>query len=268
MKKEKLILFLLLISITSLKAQLAIVGSVEGGFAGTTLKTDELPIFINSYNTYNSNGLTTPFKLDVGMATGRYFHIMAGIGGDITKATVGFGQYLVRTPFNEARFSNGEGRDISVEVKDASTETGINFGVGRFTAGFQFDMILRTVSIYSEYIFPDGSRSLCLDHTLNGIFTSNRLQVGTGVNIGFRIIKHVFIVAKCDYVFQTDKSHPEYHQYQDLQQFKTFTPDYLPRDMNDYVNNPFNSVENSISNDIRGLRFGFGIQVSLAHTEE
>jgi hypothetical protein len=266
MKKIKLLSILLVVASFQLKAQLSFCGFVDAGYAGSAIKTDEFPIFLNSYNNYQT-GLSQKFDVKPGMAHGKYINFGIGIGGK-AKFTIAFGRYLVQTPHMEARYTNGEGRDLWVELKDASTETGMRFDLGRFTTGFQFDMELRTVSVYSQYVFPDDSRSFGFDHTLNGVFSNNRLQVGVGANIGFRVLPHLYLVAKCDYIFQTDKSHPEYHQYEDLQDFKTFTPDYLPRDMAEYINNPFNSTENSISNDVRGLRFGFGIQFMFATNED
>lgn len=265
---KKIIPFSLLLFTASIaNAQLFFLASAEGGYAGSTVKTDELPIFLNTYNTANASGLSKPFEMNSGMASGRYFHFMLGMGG-AAKVTLGFGQYLVHTPHNEARFTAGDGRDVWVEIKDASTETGFRFDKGRFTCGFQFDILIRTVSIYSQYVFQDGSRSFAAEHQLNGVFSDNRLGVGTGANIGFRLFRYVYLVAKCDYVFHTDKSHPEYHDFMDLNYFKSTTPDYLPRDMTEYVNNPWNGSGNSISNDIHGLRFGFGIQVLFSTGED
>lgn len=264
MKKASLLLFLLALSSFEMKAQLVLAFHADAGYAGSTIKTDELPIFLASYNSYNSAGLTKAYALKPGMASGKYFDFGFGLGGEKCKMFVNFGQYLVRTPHLEARFNTGEGRDIWVELHDASTATEIRFDVGRFTTGFQLDMIIRNISIYSQYVFPDDSRSFGAEHALNGVYTSNRLQLGAGLSLGFRLVKGVYLIGKMDYVFQTDKSHPEYHQYEDLQDFRGMTQDYLPRDLAEYYNNPPNSTGNSISNDIRGLRFNFGLQIMLS----
>lgn len=261
---KKVFLFLLLVALPFVTfAQLGFMVSAEGGFAGSTVKSDELPVFINTYNSYFANaGLTTPFGLKQGLAKGEYAHFLFGIGGEKCKATIGFGKYLVRTPHNSAKFSTGEERDIWTELKDATTEVGVRFDLGKLTIGTQMDMIIRTVSVYSQFIYPDGTASFGNEHVLNGVFSNNRLQVGLGGNLGYRILPHIYLVAKCDYVFQTDKSHPEYHELQDLQNFKDVG--YLPRDYSTYLSSPYSEVENSISNDIRGLRFGFGIQIMFS----
>jgi hypothetical protein len=261
--KNKLILFLLLNIPLCIRAQFALSFSAEGGFAGSTVKTEELPVFFGAYNNYYaSSSLQKTFKTDIGMATGKYMHFVVGFGGEKCKSTIGFGRYLLNTPHDEVRFSNGEGRDVWLEIKEATSEVGLKFDLGRFTIGTQFDMVLRTNSIYSQYIFRDGSTSIGDEHVLNGVFSNNRLQVGFGGNLAFRVIKNVALIARFDYIMKTDDKHPGYHQYEDLQNWKDI--DYLPRDFNEYFNNPYNMTENSISNDVRGLRFGFGVQFYFA----
>jgi hypothetical protein len=263
MRNRFILSFILLALPFAGSAQLGFLFSFEGGVGGSTVKTNELPIFLGSYNdVYSQAGLVKKFDLKPGMAKGSYFHFMVGMGGEITKMTVGFGRYVINTPHNEARFSNGEGRDIWTEIKDASTEVGIRSDFGKFTAGFQFVLSLRTVSIYSQYVFIDNSRSIGAEHTLNGVYAQFNFGPGLGINFGYRIVKYVYIVAKADYIFSVGKSHPEYRQYEDLQDFRDI--DYLPRDVNEYYANPFNGTENSISNDVHGLRFGVGLQLYLS----
>lgn len=265
--KNKLFLLLFLLSTSfTANAQLAFMCSFEGGFGGSTVKTNELPVFLASYNTENT-GLTRSFEMKQGLATGKYFHFMIGMGGDITKMTLGFGRYLVTTSANEARYADGSGRDIRTEIKDASTEIGIRTDIKKLTVGFNMVISLRTVSIYSEYIFADGSKSMGFDHSLNGVYDNFNFGPGLGLNIGYRVLPYVYIVAKADYIFAVGKSHPEYHTFDDLQDFRTLMPDYLPRDVAEYSVNPFNGINNSISNDIHGLRFGVGIQICLSNQE-
>ncbi len=266
MRKFRNLIILVAFLPFQIKAQLAFSFSADAGYAGSTVKSAELPIFLASYNGYNGSTMSTPFKMEQSAARGKYVNFAVGIGSSKGKFFLGFGRYLVRTPANEAKFNSGEARGISVELKDASTEMGYRFDAGRLTGGLQMDLILRTVSIYSEYVFPDGSRSLSADHMLNGVYTNFRLQIGLGANLGYKILPHLYVIGKCDYVFQTDKSHPEYHDFQDLQMFRDV--DYLPRDMAGYVANSWNSVGNSISNDIHGLRFGIGLQFMISNNEE
>lgn len=262
--KNKLFLLLFLFAGTySANAQLSFIFSSEAGFGGSTVKTKELPVFLASYNEVNT-GLSKPFEMKQGMATGTYFHFMVGMGGEKTKMTLGFGRYLVTTSPNQARYADGTGRDISTEIKDASTEVGIRTDFKKLTVGFNLVISLRTVSIYSEYVFADGSKSMGFDHSLNGVYDNFSFGPGLGFNVGYQVLPKIYIVAKADYIFASDKSHPEYKQFMDLQDFRTFIPDYLPRDVNEYANNPFNGIDNSISNDIKGLRFGIGIQVCFS----
>jgi len=265
MKKATLLFILLAFSSFEMKAQLMVAFTAEGGYAGSTVKTAQLPLFLETYNNYNSAGMTKAFGMKTGMASGKYMAFGMGIGGEKCKCIVTFGKYLTTTPHLEARFAAGDGRDVWMELKDASTSTDVRFDVGRFTTGFEFDMLIRTVSIYSEYVFPDGSTSFGSEHVLNGVYTSNRLQVGTGAHIGFKIIKGVYLIGKAEYIFETDKKHPEYHQYEDLNSFRGMSQDYLPFNMTEYYDNPSNSTGNSIFNDVHGLRFNFGIQIMLSN---
>lgn len=268
MRNSIILSFFLLALPFGANAQVGFLASFEGGFAGSTVKTDELPVFLTSYNEYfASSGLSKPFAMDQGLATGRYFHFMVGFGGEITKVTLGFGQYLVKTPYNEARFSNGVGRDIRTEIKDASTEVGVRTDFKRFTAGMQFVLSLRTVSIYSYRAYNDGSHSIGAENVMNGVYEDFNFGPGIGLNVGYRILPYTYLVAKADYVFTVGKSHPEYHQFDDLQDFRD-SQNYLPRNVTEYYANPFNGSNNSISNDIRGLRFGLGIQICFSSFHE
>jgi hypothetical protein len=261
MRNTIILSFFLLVLPFSGKAQLGFLVSFEGGVAGSTVKSDELPVFLTSYNAYfASAGLSKPFEMKQGLATGKYFNFMVGMGGEITKMTLGFGRYVVSTPHNEARFTNGVGRDIWTEIKDASTEVGIRSDFKKLTIGFQFVLSLRTVSIYSQRVYADDSRSIGNENVMNGVYEDFTFGPGLGANIGYRVLPHLYIVAKADYVFRVGKSHPEYHQFDDLQDFRN-SQNYLPRDVTEYYVNPYNGSNNSISNDIRGLRFGLGIQL-------
>ncbi len=264
--KNKLFILLLLLSVSySASAQLEFLFSGEAGVAGSTVKTNELPVFLTSYNSVNS-GLTQQFVMKQGMAKGNYYHFIAGIGEKQCMMTLGLGRYLVTTNPNEARYADGTGRNISTEIRDASTEVGVRFQKDKFVAGVQFVISIRTVSIYSEYVFADGSKSLGFDHTLNGVYDNSAFGPGLGFNFGYRLFPCVYLVAKADYIFRTAKKHPEYHQFDDLQDFRS-GQNYLPRDLNMYINDPYNGIGNSISHDIRGLRFGIGLQICLATFE-
>jgi hypothetical protein len=265
--KKNLFVFLLFVLPFAAKAQLGFLFSIEGGFAGSTVKTEELPVFLNAYNQANaSQGLTQPFELKAGLATGRFFGFTIGMGGKQCKATLVIDRYLMKTGRNEARFAGGEGRDIWTEIKETSSEVGIQFMTGKFTAGFDMVLSLRYVSIYSQYVFRDGSKSFGSDHTLNGVFEDLTFGPGLGFNVGYKVTPYLLAYAKADYIFRATKQHPEYHQYNDLQLFKDI--DYLPRDFAEYTNNPFNGSDNSISNDVRGLRFNFGIAFLLDTNKE
>ncbi len=265
MKKNLFLLLLLLTVSATSRAQLGFLFSAEAGLAGSTVKTEELPVFLTSYNNVNS-GLTQQFGMKQGMAKGNYYHFMLGIGGKECMMTLGLGRYLITTNPNEARYADGTGRNISTEIRDASTEVGIRFQKKKFVAGFQFVISIRTVSIYSEYVFADGSKSLGFDHTLNGVYDNFSFGPGFGINLGYKLLPCIYLVAKADYIFRTGKAHPEYRQYDDLQDFRQ-EQNYLPRDLNMYVTDPYNGTGNSISNDIRGLRFGIGLQFLLSTFE-
>jgi hypothetical protein len=254
-------LFLLLILTAKLSvAQILIVPYIEVGYGMGSTKSKEVGIFLEAYNNYYaSQGLTAPFDPDMGLAGGRFYHIGVAAGGEEFKAYMGMGQYKLTTRANEARFSNGVGRDIKVELKDFDCDVGFRAEKGPIVFGGQVDIILRNTSIYSWYVFKDGSKSLGGDHSLNGIYSDFNLGAGIGLTAGIKIAV-VYVLFKADYIGQIDqKSHPEYHQFHD---FEYFTDNYIPREIGGSTYS-----DNAISNDIKGWRFGISLEILLGEMD-
>ncbi|CAN5139070.1 hypothetical protein BH09BAC5_BH09BAC5_08960 [soil metagenome] len=255
---RKKLLFILLTALPfCANAQLGFMLSVEGGFAGSTVNSKQIPAFLAGYNLNNAAPeFTQPFKEKNGLAKGRYLGFTLGMGGAECKMALIIDFYKMSTPKNEARFSNGYGRNVWTEIKETSSEVGVNFYQGKFVAGFEFVISLRTNSIYSEYVFPDGSTSMGNDHSLNGIYSDLTFGPGIGINVGYKILPFLVATAKSDYIFGVSGQHPEYHQYSDLQNFKTI--ENLPQT---YTTSPGSG--NAVYNDIKGLRFSFGLTFLL-----
>ena len=258
--RKQVVLLLLAVFPLYANAQLGFMLSFEGGFAGSTIKSEQIPAFLEAYNSNNA-GLTQPFKIKNGLATGKYLGFTVGMGGPKCKAALIIDWYRMSTPKNEARFSNGYGRNVWTEIKETSSEVGVNFYTGKFVAGFQMIISLRTVSVYSEYVFPDGSTSMGNDHSLNGIYNDLTFGPGLGINLGYKILPWLVATAKADYIIRVTKQHPEYHQFSDLQNFKTI--ENLPANYNSQAGS-----DNAVYNDVRGMRFGFGLTILLTTDDE
>jgi hypothetical protein len=260
--KKKIIFLLIAAFPFAANAQLGVLFSVEGGFAGSTIKSDQVPAFLTAYNANNAApGFTQPFEVKNGLATGKFLGFSLGIGGAKCKSLLIIDWYKMSTPKNEARFSNGYGRNVWTEIKETSSEVGVNFYPGKFVAGFEMVLSLRTNSIYSEYVFPDGSTSMGSDHDLNGVYDELTFGPGLGINIGYKILPWLVATAKTDYIFGVNKQHPEYHQFSDLQNFKTI--ENLPMDFSSSAGS-----DNAVYDDIKGLRFGFGLTILLTTDEK
>lgn len=274
MKKSALLLLLFLAPF-AMKAQLAFGVIGEAGYTSCSFHSAEMPIFFEAYNTYqqsNATGLTQPFKMKFGISNGSFFNLGGYIGDEHVKAVVTMGNFISKTGHNEARYDAGDGRDMWARFEQFNSEVGVRFG-DKFFIQPQFDIIIQTVRIYSAYVFPDQSQSFGWDHTLNGIYRDFRLTVATGGTVGLKLVDHINLIAKADYIFNLNDKHPEYHQYEDLSLIKSdmgnmnYQQDFLPRDMNEYYNAPYNATENSISNDYHGLRLALGLQFYFGQTE-
>lgn len=265
MKKKCSWLLAVLLLPVILPAQLNIFGYAEYGYSIWNYKSDELNVFFDAYNNYQQgNGLTKPFDGKMGLAKGSYFKFGVGIGST-AQMILDFGIMKSKSKPMEARFSDGSGRDIQVEHRNSNTTIGVRFGgTGDIPLWVQLntDICIQTTTIHSFYVFPDGSRSLGLEHSLNGSYSDFTLAGGLGMAVGCRLFGPVNVSVQADYIFNFGRGTPEYHQYEDLQGFKDVNT-FLPRDMAMYVSQPYNATENSISNDMRGLRFTAGIQVKL-----
>ncbi len=254
-----------------LAAQFKAFGFVEYGYSLCRYKGSELPVFLESYNAYYQPlGLTTPFPTKLSIARGDYFKFGAGFGGDV-QAVLDFAIYKNETHPIEARFADGSGRNIWMGLRNSNTTIGIRFGgVGDVPLWMQIDMALciQHTTIHSEYVFADGSRSMGMDHWLNGSFNDFTLAGGGGLTAGCRIIGPLNISAHANYIFNFGRATPEYHTYDDSQDFKIDIPSYLPRDMEKYISDPFNGIENSISNDVQGWRFTVALQLVFGNLKD
>jgi hypothetical protein len=118
------------------------------------------------------------------------------------------------------------------------------------------NIAIQTVTIKSGFVFPDGSRSLGPDHSLNGCYSAFALTGGFGVGAGCRIWGPFGISFTADRVsrgLDTGRT-PEYYQYDDNNDIGT--SGYIPRDLG---NSSATASDNSISNDFRGWRFTAGL---------
>lgn len=251
-------------------AQITFLGYAEYGYSLWNYKSEEIGVFFNAYNTYQqSAGLTKGFG-KLGPAKGDYLKFGLGFGGENTQMIIDFGILKAKTEPVEARFSDNSGRDIVVEQRNSNTNIGVRFGGSKeipVWAQLNLNLGIQATTIHSIYVFPDGSRSFGADHSLNGSYDNFIITGGPGVTLGCRIIGPVNLCVTADYFFNGGRKQPEYHQFEDLNEFKG-TNEFLPRDMNEYVNNPWNMTGNSISNDMRGFRFAFGIQVKFSSSQD
>lgn len=249
-------------------AQLEAVAYMEYGYSLFPYKSDELGIFLNSYNAYHNPA--KPFESKIGMAKGDYFKFGIGFGSGV-KAILDLTIYKSKTKPLEARFANGTGRDIWVEHRTSNADIGIRFGGTKEVPAYvQIDMDLGILvtSIYSAYVYADGSRSLGIEKDLNGVYSNFVGVGGLGLTGGLRIYGPLGVSVSANYMFNLMRGRPEYHQYSDLNDVKPLSqPDYLPEDMNMYISDPYNASGNSISNDFRGWKFTAGLVLSIGDWE-
>lgn len=250
-------------------SQLEFIGYVEYGYSVFKYKSDELPVFLATYNSYHNPA--KPFEMKLGPATGSYFKFGVGMGANC-KMILDFTIYEVKTNPLEARFADGSGRDIWAEHRCSNTDIGIRFGgTKEVRPWIQFDMniAIQTTSLYLAYVYADGSRSLGNEKTLNGVYSDFVGAGGIGVTGGYRIFGPLGVSVSAGYMFNLMRRTPEYHQYVDLNNVKaTGTPDYLPRDFATYIASPYSGSDNSISNDFRGWKFTAGLVMSIGNWGE
>lgn len=261
--------FALCVSAGTAKAEFEPIGYVEFGYAMLNYKTDELPVFLTSYNAYQN--VSQPFGMKLGAARGPYVKFGIGLGATC-KMILDFTIYKAKTPPLSARFADGTGRDIWAEHRLSNTVVGVRFGdTKEFPAWAQFNVnvAVQATSLYLAYVYPDGSRSLGTERNLNGVYSDFSIAGGFGVSAGCRIIGPLGVSIGIDRigVYERRKA-SEYHQYIDLNNVKDLmTPDYIPRDMGMYVSDPYNSIENSIGNDFRGWKFTAALTFSIGNWE-
>lgn len=253
-----------------LTAQLRVFGFAEYGYSLYRYGGSELPVFLEAYNAYYQPfGLSTPFPTKLSLARGDYFKFGLGYGGDV-QAVFDLAIYKNVTQPIEARFGDGSGRDIWMSLRTSNFTTGVRFGgVGDVPVWMQLDLDIgiQHATIHSAYVFPDGSRSMGMDHWLNGSFNDFTLFAGGGLTAGCRIIGPLNISAQANYIFNLGRSTPENHSYDDSQDFKIDLPTYLPRDIGKYLSDPF-ATDNTISNDVQGWRFTVAVQLVFGNLQE
>lgn len=243
---------------------------VQYGYCMMGYKSDELPVFLKSYNDYYSSILSEPFEMKMGLAKGDYLKVGVGFGG-IAQATIDLTIYKTKTNPLEARFADGSGRDIWAEHRLSVSDIGIRYGGTKKVPVFaqlDFDIGIQVDYLYSAYVYPDGTRSIGLDKDLNGVYDNFVLAGGTGFTVGYRL-GPVAVEVSGNYISNFERKHPENHQYEDLNDVKPdLTPDYIPRSMEMYITDPTAIIENSISDDFRGWKFTFGLTAVLGHWKE
>jgi hypothetical protein len=245
------------------KADLEPVMFVEFGYNFMKYKSDELGVFLNAYN--SANNPDQPFGMKTGLARCPYLKVGVGIGGNV-KCILDFAIYTAVTNPMEARFADGSGRDVWMEHRLSNTNVGIRFGGSKESpawAQLNMNIGLQTTSIYTAFVFPDGSRSLGVDHTLNGVYSNFVFAGGLGMSAGCRLIGPLGLTITINRVWNFERKNPQYHQFTDNNDVKPSSQQqFLPRDMALYVSEPWNS-DNSISNDFRGWQFTGGLILSI-----
>lgn len=241
---------------------------VEYGYAMFRYKSNELPVFLESYNSYNSGSLVTPFETKLKMATGTYWK--AGIigGAEGSYGMMSFTIYKAQSAPLSARNANGSGRDVWLGVRNSIFSFGGRFGGSGKSAPWlqaNLNIGLQTCTVHSAYVFPDGSRSIGLDHTLNGSYSNFAFSGGAGLAAGWRIYGPLNVSASCDYMLTGARATPEHHQLLDNNDVGGAL--FLPRDMAQYQAAPYDS-DNAISNDFRGLMFTFSVQIVLGANDK
>jgi hypothetical protein len=188
-----------------------------------------------------------------------------GIGGPNCKMILDFGILKMMSDPMSARFTDKTGRDLSIGIRNSNTDIGIRFGGGEDVpvwAQFDMNIFILNYSIYSRAVFADGSTSIASDHWLNGIYDDNIMSGGVGVTLGCRIIGPLNVFAHFDIVPNFGKKQPEYHQFEDLVEFKQAF-EYLPSDVASYNAGNNYASDNAISDDFVGKHFSFGIQLQV-----
>lgn len=258
--------FMICVFTGTAKAELEPIVFVEFGYASLKYKTDELPVFLNSYNSYQTT-LTQQFEIGLKAARGPYVKFGVGIGATC-RMILDFTIYTAKSPPISARFGDGTGRDIWVEHRLSNTNVGIRFGGTKeipVWGQFNMNIAVQNSALYLAYVYPDGSYSFGNERNLNGVYSNFNIAGGFGLGLGCRILGPLGLSIGIDRigVFERKKS-IEYHKYSDLNNVKpTMTPDYIPRDMATYVSDPYNSIDNSIGNDFRGWKFTAGLTLSI-----
>ena len=258
------LLALIVVSFSSeVKAQIYGQAYAEYGYSIFDYKSDEIVTFMESYNAVIAP--TTPFDLKVPSAHGDYLKFGLGFGSTVGMV-LDLSIYKMRSPVMSARFSDGSGRDISWGLRNTITNVGLRFGGTKeipVWGQVNIDVMIQHVSIYSAWVFPDGSSSLGRDHGMNGVYSDFNLIFGLGGSIGYRIAGPIALTASADYIGRgiDSKSHPEYHQYSDNNDVNNSTG-YVPRDVAAYNAGAY-ATENSISNDFRGFKFSVGVVLML-----
>jgi hypothetical protein len=266
-RKRKLsALFILAFLPAVVSAQFVAFAVVGYGFGYNKYHSDELGVFFDTYNAFHGSNLSKPFENKIGMSHGQYWQVGAGIGGEAVQMVVTVEVIKTKTKAIEARFADGTGRDIWMSYRTSNSSVGIRFGdPNKFRVWGQFDMDIgiQVIDINSEYVFKDGSKSFGTDHTLNGRFTNFDFALGLGAEIGVKIVGPLHAVASFHWVAPNSKKSREYHQFTDLQDWNLYQQNFLPRDMDTYINDPTNGSGNSIHYDFRGTRFTVGLQLAL-----
>lgn len=250
------------------KAEFEPIMFVEFGYGMLKYKSDELPVFLASYNSYQN--VSQPFQMNIGAARGPYMKFGVGVGATC-KMILDFTIYKAKTSPLSARFADGTGRDIWAEHRLSNTVIGIRFGGTkeiRFWGQFNMNIAVQSTSLYLAYVYADGSTSLGTERTLNGVYSDFQLAGGFGAAFGVRVLGPLSLSFSVDRIGTFERKNLQYHKYSDLNNVKDLmTPDYIPRDMATYISDPYNSTDNSIGNDFRGWKFTGGLIISIGDWE-
>ncbi len=252
--------------------------NIQAGYTYYPLKAPGFNTFFDTYNTYFSNLLQTPFKPSFPAATGWQWKV----GFKLPKHDKKTGFYYNSATgvnhlvtHNSAVFKNGEERKLTLKCRDWTTDVALGAGGKVFYAAVTGSIVLRNNKLYCGYIYNDGTESFGTERNLNGIYGAFRIMGGYGfeVGAGTRLIK---VVGKIHKIYKpllkNGSTYLEY--YKDLSQFKgglnnptagSWPAEYFPADVSFFTQNQMDSEaqNNFVYINDYGWEYTIAIQLML-----
>lgn len=235
-----------------------------GGWLGYTAhmgKSSSTQTFFQSYNELNSDKISEGFRLQYGNMHGWGFNGFFAVNDGGFELRGNMGYCFLDAPANEAIFTNGEIRRMSVRSKDLNIDLGIGGGTEYFFANVNVGMLVRAGFLYSSYQYQDGTESFGSELGLNGVYHSRRLTSLLGITIGGGS-ENLKVVFRGDYVLPATGELTYQSSYDDVKDYKRSRNWYIPADMEKYSSFEID-VFNKVYNDFGGIRLSLALQIAL-----